>query len=89
MQSVARSAYSLQMQLGRRPDTGAYYIRLDGRRISLRKFVGHAVTDATEAKRVFAQVRREVLAVWLVTSRNRRRRLLGCACGLLWVAASC
>ena len=66
MQSVARSAYSLQMQLGRRPDTGAYYIRLDGRRISLRKFVGHAVTDSSEAKRIFAQVRREVLAGKLV-----------------------
>lgn len=54
------------MQLGKRPDTGAYYIRLDGKRVSLKRFVGHVVTDQAEAKRVFAQVRREVLAGKLV-----------------------
>lgn len=54
------------MQLGKRPDTGAYYIRLDGKRVSLKRFVGHVVTDQAEAKRVFAQVRREILAGKLV-----------------------
>lgn len=66
MLSAVPSAYSLSMQLGKRPDTGAYYVRLDGKRISLKHFVGHVVTDHAEAKRVFAQVRREVLAGKLV-----------------------
>ncbi len=66
MSSTAQSDYSLRMHLGRRPDTGAYYIRLDGKRISLKLFVGHVVRDLAEAKRVFNQVRREVLAGKLV-----------------------
>ena len=66
MPSSAHLAYSLNMQLGKRPDTGAYYVRIDGKRISLKAFVGHVVTDNAEAKRVFAQVRREVLAGKLV-----------------------
>jgi len=64
--SVKSSVYKSSMKLGKRPDTGAYYIRIDGKRISLKKFVGHAVTDGNQAKKIFNQVKREVLAGKLI-----------------------
>ncbi len=66
MPSVESSAYKSSMKLGKRPDTGAYYIRIDGKRISLKKFVGHSVTDSNQAKKIFNQIRREVLAGKLI-----------------------
>lgn len=68
---------AMSLSLCTRPDRPGYFIRIDGKRYSLKKFVGRTVTDKREADRVFNAIKREYLAGKLIQLKGETTKTLG------------
>ncbi|SOB60595.1 putative Integrase family protein [Pseudodesulfovibrio profundus] len=67
----------MSLSLCTRPDRPGYFIRIDGKRHSLKRYVGRTVTDKREAERVFKEIKKQYLAGKLVELKGETSKTFG------------